>query len=181
MLPSTQAHSHPFCDLAGALSQDPGQGTRTSRIRAGLLAMGLLAGLGGTDPASRGRGGGNSAAQGTLRPVCVACLALSLSFLVCSCCRGLRKMVSVASSARRQFPSRLWDPGLSKSCSWEDAVEATIPGLVPILTRGWVVSTRVMRTCRGALPPGLEKGLLREPSSLPWPWISVRLGSSGWS
>ena len=67
-------------------------------------------------------GDGNSAAQGTLRLGHVARVALSS--LVSSMqngkspVEGLRKVASVASPARRQFHSRLWDPDHSKSCSW---------------------------------------------------------------
>lgn len=86
-------------------------------------------------------------------------------------------MVSVASSARRQFPSRLWDPGHSKSCIWEDAVEATIPGLVPILTRGWVVSMRVMRTSKELCHPGWRKGSSENPAPCPGHRFQSDLGA----
>lgn len=109
------------------------------------IGAGLLVPLDERDQPAGSLGDGSSAAQGTLRPVCVACVALSS--LVSSMqngkspVQGLRKVVFVTSSARRQFPSQPWDPDHAKSCIRVRWPEAVAPGLVPFRTLqdGWLV------------------------------------------
>lgn len=104
--------AHLVRDLAGALSQDPGQGNSWFWDEGWTpLGTALLAVLVEVDPADGGLGVG--ARQPRVAGVALSSLVSSM-LSGKSLAQGLRKVVSVASSARRPFLPNSWTQSMLK-------------------------------------------------------------------